>query len=47
MNGDDILGYASNNISTRGTTAHPILPSERISTILPPRIFRVGATISF
>ncbi len=47
LNADDILSYSSNNISTRGTTANPILPSDRISTILPPRIFRVGATISF
>ncbi len=47
LNNDLILGYNSNNISTAGTTANPIKPSERISSILPPRIFRVGASFTF
>ncbi|GMV22500.1 MAG: hypothetical protein AMXMBFR57_24490 [Acidimicrobiia bacterium] len=47
LNADDILSYSSNNISTLGTTSNPTKPSERISTILPPRIFRIGATFSF
>ncbi|MGE3342457.1 MAG: carboxypeptidase regulatory-like domain-containing protein [Vicinamibacterales bacterium] len=47
LNADDILAFQSNNISTQGTTSNPVKPSERISNILPPRIFRIGATISF
>ena len=47
LNAAPVLGYSSNNISTAGTTSNPVRPSDRINTILPPRIFRVGATISF
>ncbi|GMV22499.1 MAG: hypothetical protein AMXMBFR57_24480 [Acidimicrobiia bacterium] len=47
LNAAPVLSYSSNNISTLGTTSNPIPPSQRINSILPPRIFRVGATISF
>ncbi len=47
LNTAPVLSYSSNNISTAGTTSNPIAPSQRINSILPPRIFRVGATISF
>jgi hypothetical protein len=47
LNKDHIRGFSSGNISSLGSTSNPIPPSQRISSILPPRIFRVGATISF
>jgi len=47
LNSDLILGYSSNNISLLGSTTNPIIPADRISSILPPRIFRVGATFTF
>ncbi len=47
LNNDLILGYGSNNISALGTTANPIKPSDRISSILPPRIFRIGGSFTF
>ncbi len=47
LNKAHILNYSSSNISLAGSTSNPIPPSQRISSILPPRIFRVGATISF
>ena len=47
LNSAPVLSFSSQNISTRGTTANPIIPAERISTILPPRVFRAGVTIWF
>ncbi|MGE3343664.1 MAG: carboxypeptidase regulatory-like domain-containing protein [Vicinamibacterales bacterium] len=47
LNNDLITGYSSNNLSLLGSTSNPIIPAERISSIIPPRIFRVGATFSF
>ena len=47
LNDDLILNYSSSNVSIAGTTANPVKPSDRISRILPPRIFRLGATFSF
>ena len=42
-----VLGYSSNNLSLLGTTSIPVLPSQRINTILPPRVFRAGMTFWF
>ncbi len=47
LNDDLILNYASNNVSFAGTASNPVKPSDRIRSILPPRIFRLGATFSF
>jgi hypothetical protein len=47
LNSSPILGYSSNNISSAGTASNPIPPSQRISTVLPPRVFRVGSTFWF
>jgi hypothetical protein len=47
LNTSPILGFSSNNISSLGSTSNPILPSERISSLLPPRVFRAGVTIWF
>jgi hypothetical protein len=47
LNSSPVLGYSSNNISSAGTASNPIPPSQRISTVLPPRVFRVGTTFWF
>jgi hypothetical protein len=47
LNAAPVLSYSSQNLSLLGSTSNPVIPSQRISTILPPRIFRVGTTISF
>jgi hypothetical protein len=47
LNSSPVLGYSSNNISSAGTASNPIPPSQRISTVLPPRVFRVGSTFWF
>jgi len=47
LNAAPVTGYGSNNISTAGTASNPIPPSQRISGVIPPRIFRIGTTISF
>ena len=47
LNSAPVLGFSSNNLSTLGTTANPVIPAERIATILPPRVFRAGVTIWF
>jgi hypothetical protein len=47
LNSSPVLGFSSNNISSLGTASNPIIPSERISSVLPPRVFRAGMTIWF
>lgn len=47
LNASPVLGFSSNNISRLGSTANPIILSERISSLLPPRVFRLGATFWF
>jgi len=47
LNSAPVLSFSTNNLSTLGTTANPIIPAERIATILPPRVFRAGVTIWF
>jgi hypothetical protein len=47
LNKDHITNYSSNNLSLAGSTSNPVVPSQRISSIIAPRIFRIGATISF
>jgi hypothetical protein len=47
LNAATALSYASDNVSTTGTTALPVPPSERISGLLPPRILRVGLRVTF
>ena len=47
LNSAPVLSYSSNNLSTAGTTANPLPPSQRIATILPPRVFRAGVTFWF
>jgi hypothetical protein len=47
LNSAPVLGFSSNNLSLLGTTANPVIPAERISSILPPRVFRAGATFWF
>ena len=39
LNANDVLGYGSNNINNANW--------ERINSIVPPRVFRVGATFNF
>ena len=47
LNASPVLGYFSNNLSSLGSTANPILPKDRIDSILPPRVFRAGVTFWF
>jgi hypothetical protein len=47
LNKAHITNFSSNNISLTGSTSNPIPQSQRIRSIIPPRIFRVGASISF
>ena len=47
LNAAPVLGFSSNNLSSLGTTANPIIPAERINSILPPRVFRAGVTVWF
>ncbi len=47
LNSAPVLGFSSNNISEVGTTTNPVAPMDRISSILPPRVFRVGVTLWF
>jgi hypothetical protein len=47
LNQATVLGYSSNNISALGSATNPIIPSDRIDSILPPRVFRAGVTIWF
>jgi hypothetical protein len=47
LNSAPVLGYSTGNISSAGTASNPVKPSERISSILPPRVFRFGTTIWF
>ena len=47
LNTSPIRGYSSNNLSLLGSTSNPIPPSERINSLLPPRVFRVGMTVWF
>jgi Carboxypeptidase regulatory-like domain len=47
LNSAPVLGFSSNNLSLLGTTANPVIPAERISSILPPRVFRAGVTFWF
>ncbi len=47
LNKATVLGFSSGNISTLGTASNPVIPADRISTILPPRVFRAGVTFWF
>lgn len=47
LNSAPVLGYSSNNVSLLGTTENPVIPAERISSILPPRVFRAGVVFWF
>jgi hypothetical protein len=47
LNSAPVLGYSSNNTSSLGSASNPVPPSQRISSILPPRVFRAGVTIWF
>ena len=47
LNSAPVLGFSSNNLSTLGTAQNPIIPADRIATILPPRVFRAGVTFWF
>jgi hypothetical protein len=47
LNSNRVGGYSSSNISAQGSTSNPIPPSQRISNVLPPRVFRVGTTLWF
>jgi len=47
LNSAPVLGYSSNNLSLLGTSSNPVLPSDRINSILPPRVFRAGVTLWF
>jgi hypothetical protein len=47
LNSAAVLEYSSNNLSLVGTATNPVPPSERISSIIPPRVFRAGLTIWF
>jgi hypothetical protein len=47
LNSATVLDYSSNNLSSAGTTVNPIPPSQRISSIIPPRVIRAGLTIWF
>ena len=47
LNSSPVRGYSSSNLSTAGTAANPVPPSQRINSVLPPRVFRVGTTLWF
>jgi hypothetical protein len=47
LNTSTVLGYSSDNLSALGSAVNPIIPAERISSIIPPRVFRAGLTIWF
>ncbi|MEO6222554.1 MAG: hypothetical protein ABIP90_04840, partial [Vicinamibacterales bacterium] len=47
LNTAPVRGFSSNNLSALGSTTNPTLPTERISSILPPRVFRAGLTFWF
>jgi hypothetical protein len=47
LNTSTILSYSTNNLSSLGSATNPIIPAERINSILPPRVFRAGVTIWF
>jgi len=47
LNSAPVLGFSSNNLSLLGSTSNPVIPAERISSILPPRVIRLGATFWF
>jgi hypothetical protein len=47
LNSATVLDYSSDNISSAGTTSNPIPPSQRISSIIPPRVIRAGITVWF
>ena len=47
LNTATVLSYSSQNLSSLGTAQNPIIPAERISSIIPPRVFRAGLTFWF
>jgi len=47
LNSAPVLGFSSNNLSSLGTASNPVIPAERINSILPPRVFRAGITLWF
>ena len=47
LNSSTVLGYSSSNISSAGSATNPTPPSQRISSIIPPRVIRAGMTIWF
>jgi len=47
LNSAPVLGFSSDNLSLLGSTSNPIIPAERISSLLPPRVFRAGVTFWF
>ena len=47
LNASPVLDYSSDNLSSTGTASNPTPPHQRISSVLPPRVFRVGATVWF
>ena len=47
LNAAPVTGFSSNNLSLLGTTSNPVAPSERINSIVPPRVIRAGVTFWF
>jgi len=47
LNSSTVLSYNSSNISSAGSATNPTPPSQRISSIIPPRVIRAGITIWF
>jgi hypothetical protein len=47
LNSATVLDFDSNNLSALGSSVNPIPPSQRIDSIIPPRVFRAGMTIWF
>jgi hypothetical protein len=47
LNAATVTNFSSENISSAGTASNPIPPSQRISSIIPPRVIRAGLTIWF
>ena len=47
LNSATVTNYSSDNLSSAGTVTNPVPPSQRISSIIPPRVIRAGLTIWF
>lgn len=47
LNSSTVTSFSSSNLSLQGTATNPVLPVDRINGLIPPRVFRIGATFNF